>query len=472
MNKNLYESIINDIAKIVKSELNEMSKNISFRNIDRKVWLSVASTISKNKATDAEFIKPMKKLTLDELLQRYVAALLISKKQCPKTKKDIETLKTYKLYAQKALELGASISDIKELYDQNNNQLKTQVNKVTTPKRTITKSSNTVNTIQKKQRSNKYLDLLESFIVNLPERSWNMIKEISPYYNPSNNAGFKQCKQQLEKYIMEIIRKSHNSIDKFGELIRKDFKQFYKIMNIDSNVYMEISKFIGNTESTFNSFSHYLNISITEESTEIFETYKRNSFSNNNVYKNPYKDDQIFKNLTNYSPKIYVRGKKETLNLLEIFTATIYNNIVYKYIQFKKENRYNNNKQNISSILKKYNMSENGVGTYKWVKDNIYNILYENPDIKIDINYGDWQGSIENIYYDSALKKYFVSVYCQGDSTDWDESDYLSNLLANKDKYKLKSSYQDCMCYISDLDEAFKILYANILTLIKNGKLN
>ena len=145
--------------------------------------------------------------------------------------------------------------------------------------------------------------------------------------------------------------------------------------------------------------------------------------------------------MTNYSPKIYVRGKKETLNLLEIFTATIYNNIVYKYIQFKKENRYNNNKQNISSILKKYNMSENGVGTYKWVKDNIYNILYENPDIKIDINYGDWQGFIENIYYDSALKKYFVSVYCQGDSTDWDESDYLSNLLANKDKYKLKSSY-------------------------------
>ena len=98
MNNKLYESIINDIAKIVKTELNEMSKNISFRNIDRNVWLSVASTISKNKSTDAEFIKPMKKLTLNDLLQRYVAALLITKKPCPKTKKDIETLKTYKLY--------------------------------------------------------------------------------------------------------------------------------------------------------------------------------------------------------------------------------------------------------------------------------------------------------------------------------------------------------------------------------------
>ena len=116
MNNKLYESLINDIAKIVKSELNEMSKNISFRNIDRKLWLTVASTISKNKATEAEFIKPMNKLTLDDLLQRYVAALLINKKPCPKTKKDIETLKTYKLYGLKALELGAKISDIKELY--------------------------------------------------------------------------------------------------------------------------------------------------------------------------------------------------------------------------------------------------------------------------------------------------------------------------------------------------------------------
>ena len=68
MNNKLYESIINDIAKIVKKQLNEMSKNISFRNIDRKLWLSVASVCSKNKETEAEFVKPMKKLTNDDLL--------------------------------------------------------------------------------------------------------------------------------------------------------------------------------------------------------------------------------------------------------------------------------------------------------------------------------------------------------------------------------------------------------------------
>ncbi|MBO6272003.1 hypothetical protein J6O48_04405 [bacterium] len=54
----------------------------------------------------------MKKLTKDDLLQRYVAALLITKKPCPKNLNDIEKLKTFKLFAQKALELGATINDI------------------------------------------------------------------------------------------------------------------------------------------------------------------------------------------------------------------------------------------------------------------------------------------------------------------------------------------------------------------------
>ena len=62
INKNLYESIIYDIAKIVKLQLNEMSKNISYRNIDRKLWLSVASIYSKNKSTEAEFVKPLRNI--------------------------------------------------------------------------------------------------------------------------------------------------------------------------------------------------------------------------------------------------------------------------------------------------------------------------------------------------------------------------------------------------------------------------
>lgn len=105
------------IQQLVESLINEARVQ---RTIDKKIWLTVSSTISKNRSTEAEFIKPMKKLTKDDLLQRYVAALLITKKQCPKNINDIEKLKTFKLFAQKALELGATINDIQTLYNLNN----------------------------------------------------------------------------------------------------------------------------------------------------------------------------------------------------------------------------------------------------------------------------------------------------------------------------------------------------------------
>jgi len=35
-----------------------MAKNISYRTVDRKVQLSVASICSKNKETEAEFVSP------------------------------------------------------------------------------------------------------------------------------------------------------------------------------------------------------------------------------------------------------------------------------------------------------------------------------------------------------------------------------------------------------------------------------
>jgi hypothetical protein len=94
----LTERLIKGISLGIKNALNEAGR-ISHRTIDRKLWLSVASVISKNRSTEAEFIKPMKKLTKEDLLNRYVAALLIMKKLCPKNEKDIEKLKTLKLFA-------------------------------------------------------------------------------------------------------------------------------------------------------------------------------------------------------------------------------------------------------------------------------------------------------------------------------------------------------------------------------------
>jgi len=64
----LYKSIINDISKIIKKHLNEMARTSINKTIDKKLWLTVSSICSKNKSTEAEFIKPMSKMTKDELL--------------------------------------------------------------------------------------------------------------------------------------------------------------------------------------------------------------------------------------------------------------------------------------------------------------------------------------------------------------------------------------------------------------------
>lgn len=470
-NNKLYESIINDIAKIVKTELNEMSKNISYRNIDRNVWLSVASTISKNKSTEAEFIKPMKKLNVYELLQRYVAALLITKKPCPKNRKQIETLKTYKLYALKALELGALFTDIKDLYNQNVSSLTAAKQKAVKETKPIQKVQQPIikEPVKRKSRSDKYIDILEGFIQNLPERMWNSIKSYD--YGLESDKCFKACQPQLETYLKSIIKKSHNSFEKFGELIQKDCNQFSKIFGETPKYYICVDKTIGYVYSTFNSYNKSFVMTINDKEIDMHIEKESNSLRNNDVYKESYSDNNLFKNLTSYEVNTYVREKK-TINLLLEFETSLFKYIIRSYIKYKQENRYNLNKQNIKDILKKYNMSETGKGTQSWAQKNIYNILYNNPDVKIYIKYGDWQGELDYVYYNSEVKNYFVNVYCQGDSTDWDASDYLSNLLRSTRNYSFDSGYQDCRCYISDMDEAYEKMYAEILKLIKDGKLN
>ena len=103
------------IEYIINNILNEARVQ---RTIDKKLWLTVSSTISRNKSSEAEFIKPIGN-DKDNLLQRYVAALLITKKECPQSEDDIEKLKTYKLVGQKYLELGGTIQDIVNLYNLN-----------------------------------------------------------------------------------------------------------------------------------------------------------------------------------------------------------------------------------------------------------------------------------------------------------------------------------------------------------------
>lgn len=113
--KSLYESLL--------SCLNEARVQ---RTIDKKLWLSIASACSRNRATEAENIKPSASASKEQLLPRYVAALLIMKKPCPTNEQDIEDIKTFKLVGKKLLQLGCTIEEIQNEYVANGGKIITK----------------------------------------------------------------------------------------------------------------------------------------------------------------------------------------------------------------------------------------------------------------------------------------------------------------------------------------------------------
>ena len=118
MSQTLYETLISGISYAVQKSINEMARLAVQRTIDKKLWLSVASTCSRNKSTEAENIRPIGS-DKENLLNRYVAALIIMRKPCPKTEDDIDTLKTFKLVAKRYLQLGGTLQEIQDLYNKN-----------------------------------------------------------------------------------------------------------------------------------------------------------------------------------------------------------------------------------------------------------------------------------------------------------------------------------------------------------------
>lgn len=115
---------------VIKSLLESLNKalyeKVMWRTIDKNLRLSIASIISRNRNSEAEFIKPKSTATKDDLLPRYVAALLILHKDCPMTEEDIDELKTFKLVGHKILALGGTLEEIQDLYVQNGGVIKSQ----------------------------------------------------------------------------------------------------------------------------------------------------------------------------------------------------------------------------------------------------------------------------------------------------------------------------------------------------------
>lgn len=221
--KSLYESLVNS--------LNEVRIQ---RTIDKKLWLSIASTISRNRSSEAEFIKPIGS-DKDILLQKYVAALLILKKRCPESEDDMDDIKTFKLVGHKLLDLGVTFNEIKDLYVKNGG---TQVSN------TISVNPTTeVNKMEKEIKENPEVQVDDSDMIDLlnkkqkakdkSRKSESYIKFNKQLYgNCTSYDDFKKINDKLS--LKDLILNTYNIIDTTYYKLKKTF---YKIVEKDYKVY-------------------------------------------------------------------------------------------------------------------------------------------------------------------------------------------------------------------------------------------
>ena len=209
------------IEQLYESLINSLNEARIQRTIDKKLWLTVASICSRNKSTSSEFIKPLSKMTKDEILQRYVAALLIMKKSCPETIQDIETLKTFKLFGQKYLSLGGTIEDIKKLYLENGGSGVSVLTPVNNIKQETTKLEQEINKPTEQQvetpsikKTSLEQQKEENDIDELPD-GINTYDDILKYVNKKYNDV-----NELYTQIYEILDTTYFSIQ----------RTFYKIL--------------------------------------------------------------------------------------------------------------------------------------------------------------------------------------------------------------------------------------------------
>lgn len=212
--KSLYESLLNC--------LNEARVQ---RTIDKKLWLSIASTCSRNKATEAENIKPRPTQTKEQLLPRYVAALLIMKKQCPENEEDIDNIKTFKLVGKRLLELGCTIDEIKQEYVNNGGKLVTNAINV-----------NPQQTTQVNQKLNQEVQKDDQVKVDKAKE----VKQEKPKIQ-------KQLPQGIKSYdeVYDFVKRSYNDLreicSEIYDILDMTYftlkKSFYKIENSKYKLY-------------------------------------------------------------------------------------------------------------------------------------------------------------------------------------------------------------------------------------------
>lgn len=448
----LYRKLVENISFAIKSSLNEMAKNIDHRTVDRKLWLSVASVCSRNKETECEFIKPMKKLTKQDLLDRYVIGLIILKKPCPKNIKDIEKIKSFKLIGQRAIELGATIDEIKELYNINSGK---GSNKPVKPASHIKPKPVTPVAPVKKPRSprspinKKYITKLDNITQGITTKMYEDIPSNTSYVSEYDKV-YTACKKDIEKYIKTYIRRSGQDMDQFVKLLQDDIINFNKLTGYKPEHLLQIYKSIGETRRGWDYYDRYLYIDIDETTYKMYIHYERQSINNRSSFDKKLEYKGLLKNdLT----KCEYWGSRP--NILEAMVKAVYQYIVIPYINWKKTNQRTANAGNSQATLKKYGMLSTPSDYYSWMKTYIYKILDNNEKINyryVDEGHYGANGIVNGIY--KYKFNYYAEIVTWSGSTDSSANVPLSDILRDRRGYSYRYVDNDRMQYVRDTDDA------------------
>lgn len=448
----LYRKLVENISFAIKSSLNEMAKNIDHRTVDRKLWLSVASVCSRNKETECEFIKPMKKLTKQDLLDRYVIGLIILKKPCPKNIKDIEKIKSFKLIGQRAIELGATIDEIKELYNINSGK---GSNKPVKPASHVKPKPVTPVAPVKKPRSprspinKKYITKLDNITQSITTKMYEDIPSNTGYVSEYDKV-YTACKKDIEKYIKTYIRRSGQDMDQFVKLLQDDIINFNKLTGYKPEHLLQIYKSIGETRRGWDYYDRYLYIDIDETTYKMYIHYERQSMNNRSTFDEKLEYKGLLKNDLTKCEYWVSRP-----NILEAMVKAVYQYIVIPYINWKKTNQRTANAGNSQATLKKYGMLSTPSDYYSWMKTYIYKILDNNEKINyryVDEGHYGANGIVNGIY--KYKSNYYAEIVTWSGSTDSSANVPLSDILRDRRGYSYRYVDNDRMQYVRDTDDA------------------
>ena len=118
----LFEQQYNNVMKRLGTAVRRILESEIHGAVNPKSYAIVRDAIVRRNYDEdwASSVRPLNKLDAEELLHRYVSALLIFGKECPQTEDEIDEIGVFAEYAHKFIdEMGGTLDDIKSLYEKN-----------------------------------------------------------------------------------------------------------------------------------------------------------------------------------------------------------------------------------------------------------------------------------------------------------------------------------------------------------------